>query len=84
MPKWVCSPGLRRRADRSRRMIDMYTIGVCTFKNRSQYKAGFYSTRAFAKKRMANLIKDHYRKSEISDKGGVEKITIYEIGESKY
>lgn len=54
-------------------------LGVCTFKNGSQYKVGFYSTRAFAKKRMANLIKDHYRKSEISDRGGVSKIVIYDI-----
>lgn len=54
-------------------------FGICEFKNGSQYKVGFYSTKAFAKKRMAALIKDHYRKAEITERGGVSRIVIYDV-----
>lgn len=62
----------------------MKFIGVCKFKNGSQYKVGYISSKEKAKRRMSYLINEHFRISDIYDRGGVEKITIYEIGESKY
>lgn len=61
----------------------MRFLGVCKFKNGSQYRVGFDTSSDKAKKRMSNLIKDHFRISEIHERGGVDKITIYTVDDSK-
>lgn len=61
----------------------MKYLGVCKFKNGSRYRVGFDSSTDKAKKRMSHLIKAHFSISDIYDRGGVEKITIYELEKAK-